>query len=391
VRAALLLLLLLLLAPALPARAAGDPLASYEPPRNLAAHVERRGFGGTLYLSGGDARFSGGGEALISGSGIELRIGPDSAAAKGDAGWSAISGWEPLLFPEILTAGELRHRFTATAEDGEIRLAPRSPEDRRIVTRVALRPGDEGRPAEVTVVTPDRGTETRIYSDWKTEDHAVVPPARTKGSVAWPPEATWGSKLSRTLAGLRAKAGEVSDLSGSFTREKRTRLLVRPAVARGTFRFVPGRLLWKDEEPRDVRVLITKDAMEVYDVGAARLERFPFGDSRVGDYVFLGFGDSLVKGLNRIEPVAFEVEKDRVRLEFRPRGPLEKQVRDLTLVLDRNSGLLRALSYTDASGDSVTTRLTEVRKNTGLTAADVALGVAPGVRVVDNQPAGPWR
>jgi outer membrane lipoprotein-sorting protein len=52
---------------------------------------------------------------------------------------------------------------------------------------------------------------------------------------------------------------------------------------------------------------------------------------------------------------------------------------------------MRELAYTDARGDSVSTRLTDVAKNAGLTESDVSLDPAEGTRVIENEAAKPWR
>jgi outer membrane lipoprotein-sorting protein len=311
------------------------------------------------------------------------------ARRPGSEEWTPVSAPADLLFPE-LRGPETRYVASGDASAG---LVPREEADRKLVVSVKIR--RQGTfPRSVVLSFPGSGREVREYSGWKEEPPpAPAGPEASKGKpVAWPPEDEWGSRLEEALAKVQLKLGKLTDLSGRFTREKHTILLARPSVARGRFLFVPGRLLWIDEEPRESQVLITRERMEIHDPANKRLERFLFGDSGLGKYVFLGFGESLAEGLRTLDPVAFDGEGETLRLTLEPVATaLAERLTRLVLVLDAKEGYLREMSYEDPTGDSVVTRLSDLEKNTGIDPGKVDIRPAEGTQIVTNEGGGPWR
>jgi hypothetical protein len=342
--------------------------------------VTRYGSGSRLY----HGRYRG-----FAGEGFADLIG---LPGEGEAGRTRVG---PVsLFPEFQDPEKAREVFAVAARKrargGAVdwRLEPASEADRARVTRVDLRTGADGTVRRVRIVYANGDRETRRY------EAAQVPagePGRAMGE--WPPERAAGSPLEARLTALRRAAGEIRDVRGRFVREKRTILLAKPSTVTGTFRYVDGRLLWIDEAPRRSMVLVTRESMSIYDPENRRLERFSFSGSEMAEYVFLGFGDPLAEGLRSLDPVEFESAGGRVRLVLDPPPghALARHVHRLTLEFDGETGLLALLAYEDPDGDSVTTRLSDVRRNTGLTPDDVRIDPAEGTRVIEHEGEMPWR
>ena len=360
----------------------------------LGATVVRSGSGPRLYLVKQRVRVGGGGRfMLVDGPPLATCDGKRLLARRSEKEpWSPVSVDPWLLFPELLGEEWFKARYRPAKDGG---FEPVREEERKLVERVSIARGAEGRPKRVTVHFAGGGCERREYGEWRPISFPILPAGEVAAEaegVAWPPEVAWGSALETRLEELAKKLGKLEDLSGRYVREKRTLLLAHPSIAKGRFLFVPGRLIWIDEEPRESRVLLTREKMEIYDPGSKRLERFLFGKSEIGKYVFLGFGDSLAEGLRRMHPVAFEDGAGRVELTLRPvGGPLARHVKRLSLVLDPERGLLTEMGYEDPTGDSVVTRFTDVRRNTGVKAEDVAIRPAEGTKIVTNEGELPWR
>ena len=313
------------------------------------------------------------------------------------AAWSGVKPIPGILFPELLDKKTLEmHYIPPPAADDPapkgVRLVPATDAGRELVKHVRLETDSAGRPVEVEIVFSSGSREFRSYSGWKKGASEGNSPAEGAGELSWPPESKWGSDVETVLSQLSAKVRKYKSITGKYVREKRTQLLLKPVVAKGEFRFVPGRLLWMDEEPRPSRVLITRKKMEVYDPGSKRLERFNFGDSRIGDYVFVGFGDSAAVAFRSFRPLAFSRTEDLVTLRCRPvAGALMGHIDTMTLRIDAKSGLMKELSYVDPSGDSVSTKVSGLRTDRDLDESDVALNPAKGTRVIENSGEMPWR
>jgi len=367
----------------------------------LTAKVVRAGCGQRLYFGeyeltpvGDGFRFEG------TAASPWIHASPGSLRARDPKGkdWSRVDAPAGLFFPELFGPAPLTGRFEVDEElakkerkPGDY-LTPRSEEDRKLVRYVRLVVGAKGRPVEVTVVFANGDREFRTYSSWSPGTGTTPVESTSSSKVPWPPEKEWGSAVEATLDGLSAKVGKFKSITGNYRREKRTQLLLRPAVAKGRFRFVPGRLLWIDEEPRPSQVLITRTKMEIYDPKNKRLERFTFGSSKLGEYVFIGFGDSASVAFRSFRPLAFSKTAEEVSLTCEPvAGPLRGRIRTLRLRIDRGTGLMREITYRDPSGDSVTTRISGVRTDGKIDAGDVVLKTAAGTRIIDNKGELPWR
>ncbi len=357
----------------------------------ITARLVRHGCGPWLYHVAGRLTASSGRADFVPESdsaGFRIVKGRAVARPKSDAPWSRVRGDPALLFPELLGRADFESRFVAI--DGAFK--PRRSADQTLPVRVEIKRGKTGRPLRVKLHFANGGLEVREYSDWMKSDPTDIGAVETVGEVAWPVEQEWGSRLERSLLAVEAALGELSDLSGEFVREKQTFLLSRPVTASGRFLFVPGRLLWIDEKPRASEVLITRKGLEIHDPTNRRLERFNFGDHVLGRYVFLGFGDPLAEGLRAMDPVVFKQGEDELYLELIPvRGELKKRVKRISFRFDRKSGMLRQLSYSDPTGDSVTTRFVSAKKNTGIDPKNVAIHPAPGTKIVENSGGMPWR
>jgi len=377
------------------------PLAGLSTVTGHSATVLRAGCGGRLYL--GEYALTGSDEGfLLTGAGDApwIRVTPESLLVRKAKGgdWHPVDAPPALLFPELFGPRRLAERFAVNEDlpkkerEPGTYLTPRSEKDRKLVSYVRLQVDRDGRPTEVAVVFANGNREYRTWSDWTAGTDEFADAAGSTTRISWPPEKAWGSSVETTLDGLSEKVGAFKSLTGNYRREKHTRLLRKPSVTEGKFRFVPGRLLWIDEKPRASQVLITRKKMEVYDPVNRRLERFSFGDSRLGEYVFIGFGDSASAAFRTFRPLSFSRKEGLVVLTCRPvTGPLRGHIRSLTLGIDVKTGLMRKLAYRDPSGDSVTTRITEIRTDRSLDEDDVVLKPAAGTRVIENKGQLPWR
>ncbi len=363
----------------------------------VSARLVRHGSGSRLYHTGGRLTISSRrAEFVPERAGIHLRMafrrdgGCRTVASRTAGSWTLVAESANLPFPELLALPDFDRRFKESAKPGTY--TPRSSEDRKLLDRITVTRDRAGRPERVMLWWAGGDLEVREYSNWAEMAPVIIDVPLPERSVVWPPEKVWGSHLENALETLDQQLGKLEDLSGTFIREKRTLLLNRPVRATGRFVFVPGRLLWIDEQPRKVEVLITRGGMEIHDPGNRRLERFSFGGHALGRYVFLGFGDSLAEGLRGLDPVVFERTGDELRLELVPvRGELGKHVKRISFRFDIRTGMIRQLGYSDPAGDSVTTTFTTIEKNTGMDPEAVSIRPAAGTKIVESRGGMPWR
>lgn len=395
---AVLIFLLLVLPPAATGQE-GKPAPAIIDSEGISARLVRHGCGARLYHTAARITVSSRRAELVpEEKGIHARA---YWSATGDcrivarrsenASWARLVAGSNLIFPELTDSLLFSSRFVAVAGQPGV-FTPKQEADREILERISVKRDGDGRPKRVRLWWADGDLETREYSEWAVAVPREIEPVEASRLITWPPEVVWGSELESALESVEMRLGKLEDLSGTFVREKRTLLLNRPARASGRFLFVPGRLLWIDEEPRPSEVLITRDGMEIHDPGNQRLERFSFGDHTLGRYVFLGFGDSLAEGLRGLDPVVFQRTATELMLQFAPvSGELTKHVKRISFTFDRRTGKLQQLGYSDPSGDSVTTTFTTIEQNTGLDPKTVSIRPPAGTKIVESKGGMPWR
>lgn len=196
----------------------------------------------------------------------------------------------------------------------------------------------------------------------------------------------------RRLADVDEKMGLVKDLRAEFEQRKRTALLKKPLVSKGTLVCKGESVLWKTTSPRassmlveptKVTVFYPQDRLaEEYDVGSR------FRDAAGGPLPRLSklkdrFEIAELTG-DEIKALGIEAGemKDRVGVKLTPKGEdLRKYVASVRVILDASVPCADRVVIADPDGDETEIRFTAVRINTDVKDADLELKLPEGTRV----------
>lgn len=207
-----------------------------------------------------------------------------------------------------------------------------------------------------------------------------------------PPTEVKKSTFEQRLDSVDGKMVLVKDLRATFEQRKKTALLKKPLVSRGTLICKGESVLWNTTSPRTSAMLVEptkvtvyypKDKLaEVYDVGAR------FRDAAGGPLPRLSklkerfeiteLSESDVKSLG----IEASDMKNRVGVKLTPKGDdLRKYVASVRVILDTTIPCADRVIIADPDGDETEIRFTGVRINSGVTDADLELKLPEGTKV----------
>lgn len=206
-------------------------------------------------------------------------------------------------------------------------------------------------------------------------------------------------RLLEALTALDEKAASVEDLDARFEQRRYTPLLKKPLVSTGRVRALVGQSRWDTDAPYASVMHIRSDRLEVYYPDQETLEVYPV-EQRLGELA--------ASPMPRLSTWAkrFRIERagrddlTEVLRDAADAGPslavrltplddaLIDQVGVIVVVIDRESGLSRAMAWSGAEqGERTAIRFLEIQTNTGLEAESLAIQIVDGSRVV--YPLGP--
>lgn len=154
--------------------------------------------------------------------------------------------------------------------------------------------------------------------------------------------------------------------------------LKRSIVYNGRIYFTPGRLLMSFDKPSVQRMQIQNGQVELYDAASQTLFRSPmqpqFGRMNPVEILQLYWAKSAVSLVSE--------DKSTASVKLLPAE--DDLVRSLSATLNKTSGLVSKLSYTDKGGNSVTYEFSRFKLNTGIAASVWAFQYPKGVQIIER-------
>ncbi|MGB7157573.1 MAG: outer membrane lipoprotein carrier protein LolA [Tepidisphaeraceae bacterium] len=215
---------------------------------------------------------------------------------------------------------------------------------------------------------------------------ALAQPAPTPTTQASP--ASQPSGFEQQLETIDRRAGAVQDLTAEFVQEKRSPLLRKPLVSRGSVKAKGALALWETIEPERTIMTFDPKQMRVYYPKQKLVEEYAIQGSlgmmassplprlaaiRQSFRLMPDDGKGLAPGDDRTKGVA-------VRLE-----PIDDAVRQLVdhvrVLLDPDRGYMLAFELTDPDGEQTVIRFTKLQANSGLTDQALQPQLPAGVKV----------
>lgn len=195
--------------------------------------------------------------------------------------------------------------------------------------------------------------------------------------------------LASVLAKMDQNAAKIRDLTARFKEEKYTALLKKPLVSEGLVRIRGTRSLWEAETPHRAFTLIGPDEVRMYYPERATVEVYEIGTQ----LRFLALSplprlatlqEHFQISLLPLEQIAGPWDaRTHVGLRLTPKsGSLREYIETVHVVLDRESSYVRRAVLIDADGDRTVLTFSDIRANTGLNDADMALVLPPGTKLV---------
>lgn len=196
------------------------------------------------------------------------------------------------------------------------------------------------------------------------------------------------ASLIAELEAMQRKLADVRDLSTHFEQEKHTSLLRKPLKSSGKIRMVGNLMRWDTQRPAESTMLIAEDGIRLYypeqklievyrlDQQMARMaaspvprigvmkEHFVFGRAAAGE-LLTGADEGKFLG---------------VRLTPRQQS-LRQHLKEVRLVIDRQSAYLKQMEMVDADGDRTVVKFDDLKVNTGLKAEELQLKAPAGTKI----------
>ncbi len=209
-----------------------------------------------------------------------------------------------------------------------------------------------------------------------------TPPAATP--PASPAPIITDAALAAELRQIDAHAATITDLTASFEQAKKSVLLKKPLVSKGTVRVKGSRVLWNTSSPHPTAMLLESTRLSIFYPEQRVLEVYDLDDAlrRVA-----------TTPLPRLEAVneQFEISRsprqpaDPARLlsiDLSPRGEeLRARIRSVRVTIDRSTGLAAEIDMTDIDGEETVITFSDARVNQGVSDRDLDLGVPEGTRI----------
>lgn len=188
----------------------------------------------------------------------------------------------------------------------------------------------------------------------------------------------------RTLEAIDAKAAAIEDLVADFEQQKKTPLLKKPLVSRGTVRVKGAKTRWDTTHPHPTVMTIDASELRIYYPEQKTVEVYPIraGMSRLAASPLPRL--SVVREHFTIEETPAkeldpQAKPGEVGLRLAPREEsLKEHVAQVRVLLDPATGVGRRVEITDAEGEVTTLTFTNVRANTGVREESLVLRTPPG-------------
>jgi outer membrane lipoprotein-sorting protein len=195
-------------------------------------------------------------------------------------------------------------------------------------------------------------------------------------------------QLAAALRAIDAKVSQIKDLRADFRQEKQTALLKKPLISSGSLLVKGSRTLWKTVEPEPTEMLIDAKEIQIFYPREKVLEIYPIQGQ---------LGALAASPLPRLEVLekffSFEgisvtdlkpdgSEEQYLAVKLTPmEDSLAKHVRQVEVLLDRDSGFVMEARTLDTGGDKTTLRFSHFQANSGLKDSALELHVPKGTTI----------
>lgn len=199
------------------------------------------------------------------------------------------------------------------------------------------------------------------------------------------------------LAAADEAMATVSDLRADFEQQKKTTLLRRPLVSRGTVVCRAESIRWTTVSPHPGVVLVSPESITIHYPDDNIAEIYPadarFADAAGGPLPRLGElrAQFEVVEMSGEDVAAFglapEDLSERLFAALVPRSPdLQRHVSRVQVIIDTRLPCAERVIITDPDGDSTDIRFFNVRINSGVSDDEIKVRLPPGTHV--SHPAG---
>ena len=222
-----------------------------------------------------------------------------------------------------------------------------------------------------------------------------VPPAPQNPVPAVTPAPT-DDAFEKKLIEIDQAMAKVTDLRADFEQRRKTPLLKKPLVSKGTVITKGERARWDTASPRASTMAISGGEIRMYYPADRLLEVYPVGE---------GFKDIAGAPLPRLSLMKERFELARlpvgdlggdekndslVAIRMTPRSDdLKKHLASVRVLIDTSKPAATKVVMTDPEGEETEIVFSDVKLNGGVKDADVELKVPDGVRV--SRPLGETR
>lgn len=187
--------------------------------------------------------------------------------------------------------------------------------------------------------------------------------------------------LAKQLEAIDAKVAKIKDFSARFRQEKFTALLKKPLISTGRVRVGGKAIRWDTEKPEPAVLFSDGKDVRMYYPGQRLLEMYAI-DQRLGDLAASPLPQlKTLKAhfsIERAEPDAFpkaDRRKSLPLLLIPLDEALREHVEEVRVLLDTEAAHILEIEVLDADGDRNRITFQDVRLDTGIKAADLALTV----------------
>ncbi|MFA6046746.1 MAG: outer membrane lipoprotein carrier protein LolA [Phycisphaerales bacterium] len=196
------------------------------------------------------------------------------------------------------------------------------------------------------------------------------------------------AKFAARLAAVDAGMAKVTDLRADFEQRRRTPLLKRPLVSKGTVLTKGDLVRWDTASPRESVLVIGHGSIRMYYPADKLVEVYPVGE---------GFKDLAGAPLPRLsvlrerfelsplaasDPVMRDEDEHSLAVLLTPKSEeLRKHVTSVKVVIDEAGPVAKKVVITDPEGEETEIVFTHTRLNGGVRDDEIELRLPEGVRV----------
>lgn len=191
-------------------------------------------------------------------------------------------------------------------------------------------------------------------------------------------------KLAALVLRVTQVQSGMASLEARFVQEKKSRLLLEPSVSGGRFYFLaPDKVRWEYESPRPMTVVLADGVATTYRPLDKKAERMEVGRAQRRVFRFISAAEPLER-LKRYFSFTFMDPGDdgNFSLILKPTShQIAKRIKLVELQIDRVLMIPVVVSYSEADGDAITYRFTDIGMNRPVDPGLFTLNLPADVRV----------